>query len=308
MDERGRVLKGLDEVGRQCVTQQCRHRAGRADVVDRDRPAVAGVGDDDASQARPQVRHAGGQAEHGHDLARDDDVEVVLARDTAIQPAQADRRVTQRPVVQVHDAVDVDAAGIDVEGVAVVDVVVQHGRGQVVRQRDRVEVAGEVKVDVLHRHDLRVAAARGTALHTEHRSQAGLAQGEDGLTRGGLAGGDLAAVALVEPVRQTDAGRRLPLPRRGGAHRGDEDEPAGRCVRLETLEHGDRHLRLRPAVRDQVVGGQSHRVRDVSDPLQRRCLGDLQIDAHEAIVPEDMRERREAARARTSVAMVVRCV
>ena len=37
---------------------------------------------------------------------------------------------------------------------------------------DRGEVAGEVQVDVLHRHDLGVAAAGRAALHAEHRARA----------------------------------------------------------------------------------------------------------------------------------------
>ena len=42
---------------------------------------------------------------------------------------------------------------------------------QVVRRGDGVEVAGEVQVDLVHRHDLGVAAARRAALHAEHRAQ-----------------------------------------------------------------------------------------------------------------------------------------
>src|SRR5699024_8881678 len=238
VDEGGGVLERLDEVGRQRVAQQGGHRTRRPQVVDRDRRAVAGVRDDDAGQAGPQVRDTGGQAEDGHDLAGDDDVEVVLARNSAVQPAQADRRVPQCAVVQVHDAVDVDPTGVDVQRVAVMDVVVQHRRGQVVRQRDRVEVAREVEVDVLHGDDLRVPAAGGTALHPEDGPQTGLAQRQHGLPGGCLTCGQVPAVALVEAVRQPDAGRRLPLPRRGGAHGGDEDESAGRRVRLEALEDG----------------------------------------------------------------------
>ena len=55
--------------------------------------------------------------------------------------------------------------GSILSGVALVQMVVEHRRQQRVRTRDRVEVAGEMEVDVLHGHDLRVAAARGAALH-----------------------------------------------------------------------------------------------------------------------------------------------
>jgi hypothetical protein len=44
--------------------------------------------------------------------------------------------------------------------VAMVDVVVDRRGQKVVRERDRIEVAGEVEIDVFHRHDLGIAAAR----------------------------------------------------------------------------------------------------------------------------------------------------
>ena len=64
------------------------------------------------------------------------------------------------------------------QGVAVVDVVVEHGRQEVVGQLDGVEIAGEMEVDVLHGHDLGVAAAGRPALHAEARAQRGLAQAD----------------------------------------------------------------------------------------------------------------------------------
>jgi hypothetical protein len=41
-----------------------------------------------------------------------------------------------------------------------------------------VEVAGEVEVDVLHRHDLGITTAGGAALHAERRPERGLAQAQ----------------------------------------------------------------------------------------------------------------------------------
>ena len=78
----------------------------------------------------------------------------------------------QRAIVHVEDALPRDAALIDAEGVAPVDVIVEQAPKQIVRTRDGVKVAGEVKVDVFHRHDLRVAAAGRAALHAEARSKA----------------------------------------------------------------------------------------------------------------------------------------
>ena len=84
--------------------------------------------------------------------------------------------LAQRAVVHVEDAAPGDAARVDAERVAPVDVVVDQRRQQIVRRGDGVEVAGEMEVDVLHRHDLRIAAAGRAALHAEARAERRLAQ------------------------------------------------------------------------------------------------------------------------------------
>ena len=75
----------------------------------------------------------------------------------------------------------VDAAAVDAEAVAPVDVIVDQRRKQIVRRRDGVEVAGEMQVDVFHRHDLGIAAAGRAALHAEAWPERGLAKAAHGL-------------------------------------------------------------------------------------------------------------------------------
>ena len=89
--------------------------------------------------------------------------------------------LAQRAVVHVDAAAPADRERVDAERVAVQDVRVEHRGEQVVRGADRVDVAGEVEVEVLHRHDLRVAAARRAALDPEDRAERRLAQAEHGL-------------------------------------------------------------------------------------------------------------------------------
>ena len=113
-----------------------------------------------------------------------------------------------------------DAADVDAERVAPVDVVVDQRREQVVGGGDGVEVAGEMEVDVLHRHDLRIAAAGGAALHAEAGAERGLAQAQHRLL-----------ADAVERVGEADRGRRLALARRRRGDRGDEDQLAVRPVR-----------------------------------------------------------------------------
>ena len=52
-----------------------------------------------------------------------------------------------------------------------VDVVVHQRGQQVVRQRNGVEVAGEVQVDVFHGHHLGITAAGRATFHAKHRAE-----------------------------------------------------------------------------------------------------------------------------------------
>jgi hypothetical protein len=67
-----------------------------------------------------------------------------------------------------------------VEGVAVIEVIADHGRQHVVGGGDGVEIAGEVQVELLHGQHLRVSCACGSALDPEGRAHRGLAQREHG--------------------------------------------------------------------------------------------------------------------------------
>src|SRR5262249_35923600 len=110
------------------------------------------------------------------DLRGYGDVEAVLARKTIGYAAKRGHDRAQRAIIHVHNAPPDYTAPVDAKRVAPVDVVVDHRSEQVVGRRDGVEIAGEVQVDVRHRHDLRVAAAGGAALHAKGRTETRLAQ------------------------------------------------------------------------------------------------------------------------------------
>ena len=211
--ERGRVLEGLDEVGGQGVLQQDGHGPVGIEVSSADGLLRPVVPDHDAAEPVLEIGQRGGQAEDRHDLRRHDDVESVLAREAVAGASECDRDVAEGAVVHVHDALPRDPTDIDVQRVAVVDVVVDERGQQVVGQPDRTEVAGEVQVDVLHRDDLGVATTGRAALHAEDRPEGGLAQADDGPLADHL-----------QSVRQSDARGRLALARRGRADGRDQDE------------------------------------------------------------------------------------
>ena len=104
------------------------------------------------------------------------------------------------------------------------------------------EIAGEMEVDVLHRHDLRIAAAGGAALHAKARPEARLAQADDRLL-----------ADMVERVAEPDRRRGLALAGRRRGDRGDEDQLAVGPV-AERADVVERDLRLVSAIgRDRFV-------------------------------------------------------
>ena len=130
--------------------------------------------------------------------------------------------------------------------------------------RHRMQVAGEVEVQVLHRDDLRVAAAGRAALDPEDRPERRLADAEHRV-----------GAEQAEPLREPDSRRRLPLALRRRRDRGDTDELPVRPVG-EPVENAEVDLALVAAVRVQLVRLETEPGRDLLDRPHRRGLCDLQ--------------------------------
>ena len=220
VDERRLALERLDQVRPDRVAEKHRHRAGRLERARGDGLAVAGAGDRDRREPPVQVVDVAGDGDDRHHLGGGRDVEAGLARNPVGLAAEPDHDVAQRAVVHVEAAAPGDRQRVDVEVVAVHQVRVEHRRQQVVRGADRVDVAGEVEVQLLHRHDLRVAAARAAALDPEDGAEGRLAQ-RDRRTRADPA----------ERLGEADRRGRLALARLGRGDRRDADELAGRGAR-----------------------------------------------------------------------------
>ena len=176
--------------------------------------------------------------------------------------------VAEVAVVHVHAAAPGDRERVEPGRVAVMQVRVDQRGEQVVRGRDRVQVAGEVEVQVLHRDDLRVAAAGRAALHAEDRAERRLAEAQD-----------RAAAELAEALRERDRRRRLPLAGGRRRDRRDVDElrvgPVG-----EPIDDREVDLRLVAPVRLDLLVEEPELVGDVADRSQGRGLGDLEAGGH----------------------------
>ena len=183
-------------------------------------------------------------------------------------PAEADHDLPEGPVVHVQDALERHPARIDVELVALEDVVVHEGHEGVVRRGDGVEIAREVQVDLVHRQHLGVAAAGRAALHAQDGAERGFAQRDHHAVPGPGQG-------IREPHRRGG----LAFAGGGGRHRGDQHHLAGRAHggarRNGQLRRVD--LGLVGSVEFQRVRGDAGGRRNLPDRLHDCPLGNFQV-------------------------------
>ena len=263
MDEHRGVLERLQEVGLDGVAHDHRHGPGGLQLLRRHRLTGRGVADDDAAHALPQVAQRASQREHGHHLGGRRDVEPRLPGDAVLLGAEAADDVAQRAVVDVQDTLPGDAVRVDPERVPVVEVVVHHGRQEVVGRRHGMQVAGQVEVEVLEGDHLAVAASGGAALDPEGGAHGGLADGDGGLPPD-------AGQGLAEADRR----RRLALAERRRGDRGHHHVAGPRPVR-QGVDGIEAHLGDVAAVGLEELGRYAHLCRNVGDRAEGRTPRDL---------------------------------
>ncbi len=137
---------------------------------------------------------------------------------------------------------------------------------QVVGGGDGVDVAGEMQVELVHRHDLGVAAAGRPALDAERGSLGGLAD----------AGEDALAQVDTQRLAEPDGGGGLALSQRSGRDGGHVDVFAVRAV-LQPLEDLQLDLGLIRAVKLDLLGQDAALLRHPQDAFEGGRLGDIHI-------------------------------
>ena len=125
------------------------------------------VADDDTPQASTQIGQGGGQGQDDANLAGRGDIESGLAGDAVDPRSKTNNGVAQGTVIDIDDATPRDRVRFNVELVALVQMVVDHGGKQVVGRSNGMEVTSQVQIELLHRQHLGVSSASGTALDSE---------------------------------------------------------------------------------------------------------------------------------------------
>ena len=260
------ALQGLHQIRLDRVLEQRGHRALRLEITCGDGLFVKGIADDDTRQARLEIADRFGKAEDRQDLGRDGDIVAVLTRCAVAPAAQTVGHKTQLAVVHIHTALPRDTSGVDVQAVALIDMVIEHGGKQVVCRADGVHIAREMQIDVLHRDDLRPAASGSAALDAEHGAQRRLTQHDVGVL-----------AQSSETVGKSDGGGGLAFTGRGGGHGGHENELV---LPVLTLQDIQAELCFIFSVIIDVFLGDPCRLGDLPDRLHLTALRDLNISQH----------------------------
>ena len=228
--------------------------------------------DDDLGEPLLQIIEIAGEAEDRHDFGGNRDIEAAFAREAVCGATECDDDLAQRAIVHIDDAAEIDAARVDLELIAPIEMIVDHRREQIMRRGNRMEIASEVEVDRLHRHHLRIAAAGSAALHAEAGAERGLAQSDDGL---------LADDA--QRIGKADGGRRLAFARRGRIDGGDEDQFAlrpGLGLFMRLGEKVEIDLRDLGAVRLNRIRGNARAFGNCADRFNLGGTCNLDVARH----------------------------
>ena len=178
VDERRLALDRLHEVGLDRVLEQNGHRAGDLQILGGHRGSLDARRDGDRAQAVPEIVPVAGHREQRHHLGGGRDVEPALARERCVL-ADADRDPAQDAVLDVEAPAPGDRGRVDAELVSVDEMRVDRRREQVVGGGDRMQVTGEVEVDVLAGDDLGTAGSGASTLCAERRPDRRLSEANE---------------------------------------------------------------------------------------------------------------------------------
>ena len=208
VDDGGRALQRLHQIGQHGLLQKCRHGALGFQVMGGNGLSGSAVTHDHAAQSLLQIRQILRHAENGHGLRGHSDVKMLGAGNAVDAAPYTSQQSPELPVIYIHAAPPDHP--VYPQFIALINMVIHHGSQEIIGRADGVEIPGEMKVDVLHGDDLGISAPGGAPLQAEHRPEGRLPQGQHRLLP-----------HPVQGIRQADAGGGLALSGLGGVDGGD---------------------------------------------------------------------------------------
>ncbi len=126
------------------------------------------------------------------------------------------------------------------------DASIHRRREEIVSRAHGVDITGEVKVEILHGHDLRIATAGRTTLDTKGGTLRRLPDNREHLL-----------ADVVQALAHTNGGHGLSLAQRGRGDGRDIDVFAIRAI-LESFKDIKMNLGLVLSIKVQIIFGQAH--------------------------------------------------
>ena len=203
----GSSLQSLNQIGLQSVFKQSGHCACGFKIPCGNGLVLIGIAHNNAGDTLFKVGNILCEAEYRHNFGCNGYIVAVLTGNTVYSSAQTVGHEAELSVIHIHTAVPGNTAGVDIKGVALINMVIQHCGKKVVCCADSVEITGKVEVNILHRNYLRPSAACGAALYTENGAKGRLAQSNHNVF-----------ADTGKTVRKTDGGSCLSLTCGGGGH------------------------------------------------------------------------------------------
>jgi hypothetical protein len=294
VDEGGCARQRLHQVWLDRVLEKHGQGPGDSEVGDGHQRPVGALADHDAPDPGLEVVEVPREAQDGHQLGGRRDFESRLARHPVRRTPETHHEVAQGAVVHVEHPLPGDPSRVESQRVAVVQVIVDEGGQEIVGSRHRVKIAGEVQIDVFHRHDLGVAPAGGPALDPEARAQGRLADRDHG-----------ALAEMAQRVAQPHCDRRFALAGRSRRHARHQHEGAIGPI-AKPLERRQPDLGLVVAVELQVAAVQAEAFGDHLNRLELRLARDLEVARPHQPARRPDEEPRENTAANDEVGGVTR--
>ena len=122
--------------------------------------------DDDIRDTLFQFRDRARETDDRHDFACDGNAKAISPWHSVHSAAESDD-AAQFAVVEIDAPLPRNRAGIYFEFVAVMNVIIDQSRNQIVRYGNRMDIAGKVQIDFFLRNNLRPSATARTTLYAE---------------------------------------------------------------------------------------------------------------------------------------------
>ena len=273
MDKGRRSLQGLYQIRLDGILKEQSERPGHIQFLGAHHASVTRIGHHDLPQAALHILQTVRKAEDRHHLRGHGDIKARLARHAVRSATEPDHYVAECAVIEIQHTFPHHAAHIDVQRIALLDMVVNDRRQQVMRRRNRMKIPGEMQVDVLHRNNLRIAAACRAALQAKAWPQGRLPQGDHHFLP-----------LMMERIRKPHAVRGLALSRRcrvDGRH--EHQFPVG--TSLQFLPHRKGQLCLVLSVKLQLILRDAKLLRYFFDRTNICLLRNFHIRLHIPYAP-----------------------